>query len=180
MNETWWERPTCIICDYWWALLLVLVLGLASYFARDYWRPLLGMNPPPTPLPIPTDPPLGTGDIQVTLTWASTNDLDLWVTDPLGTTIYYQNPSSETGGQLDVDANAGCSDLTNRPVENIFWSTGGAPQGNYTVQVQYYQQCQTVAPITYHIRLLVDGQVMDYDGTIQAEGDQELITIFER
>lgn len=74
----------------------------------------------------------GYGDVQVTLTWNNTADLDLWVTDPYGETIYYGNPYSASGGQLDVDDRDGFGP------ENIYWPPGGAPQGNYTVRVDYY------------------------------------------
>ena len=43
MDEEWWERPTCIICDYGWIILLVIILGLALYFTRNIWMPLLGL-----------------------------------------------------------------------------------------------------------------------------------------
>lgn len=38
-----------------------------------------------------------TGDVQVTLTWNNTADLDLYVTEPNGETIYYGNRQSEIG-----------------------------------------------------------------------------------
>lgn len=43
MEEEWWERPTCFICDYGWIILLVIILGLALYFTRNMWMPLLGL-----------------------------------------------------------------------------------------------------------------------------------------
>jgi hypothetical protein len=43
MNEEWWERPTCFICDYGWIILLVIILALALFFTRDLWMPLLGI-----------------------------------------------------------------------------------------------------------------------------------------
>ena len=42
MQETPFEPVVCAICDYWWAILLVVVLGLAAYFTRASWLPLLG------------------------------------------------------------------------------------------------------------------------------------------
>jgi len=50
MNEKWWERPTCFLCNYWWLLLLVVVLGLTAYFSRGFWFPkIMGETviPPP-------------------------------------------------------------------------------------------------------------------------------------
>jgi hypothetical protein len=81
----------------------------------------------------------GSGDVKVTLEWESgigvqTADLDLHVTEPSGTKIWFGElgPTS-TGGELDVDANAGCGyDL---PVENVFWPLNEAPLGDYFVEV---------------------------------------------
>lgn len=42
MKEDWSEGPVCFLCDYWWILLIVLVLAITAYFTRDYWLPLLG------------------------------------------------------------------------------------------------------------------------------------------
>lgn len=45
MHEEWWESPVCWLCDYWWALLLALVLFLAAYFSRSFWMPMVGLDP---------------------------------------------------------------------------------------------------------------------------------------
>jgi len=148
-----------------------LVLALGAYFSREQWLPRV--VPPPAPI-------LGTGDVQATLTWDSANDLDLWVTDPAGETIYWDHLTSASDGRLDVDANANCREATTSPVENIFWPTGDAPSGSYTVFVYYYKQCETNAPTSFHVRLLVDGQVSEYDGTVAAEKDDRVVTAFER
>jgi hypothetical protein len=78
----------------------------------------------------------GTGEFQATLEWETTADLDLSVTDPGGIEIWYSDPTpSGTEGELDRDANVGCPELTEAPVENVFWSEGDAPPGEYTVEV---------------------------------------------
>lgn len=41
MNDEWWEGSVCFVCDYWWALLALIVLGVTAYFTRDYWLPLV-------------------------------------------------------------------------------------------------------------------------------------------
>lgn len=89
----------------------------------------------------PGEPELGTGEVQVTLRWSSTADLDLAVTDPTGATIDYSARTSPSGGSLDVDSNGGCSSPTTSPVENVFWPTGAAPTGVYTATVTYYGAC---------------------------------------
>ena len=176
MQEDWWERPVCYLCDYWWAFLILLVLGLTGWFMRDYWMPA----PPPTPVPTATRVEnLGTGDVQVTLIWDSINDLDLWVTDPAGETIYYQHKNSASNGDLDVDANPGCNDPTTSPVENIYWPTGEAPEGVYTVSVQYFKICQSTARTPFKVRLKVNGDMQVFDG-VALEQDQLIeITTFE-
>jgi hypothetical protein len=84
---------------------------------------------------------LGTGDVQVTLRWDTSADLDLHVLDPWGETIYHGNRESESGGDLDVDANRNCGTQSYNPVENIYWPTGGAPTGIYSVSVVDYRDC---------------------------------------
>jgi uncharacterized protein YfaP (DUF2135 family) len=165
-----------VLCDYWWAILLALVLGLAAYFTRGYWLPA---PRPPEPTRVAA---LGTGDVQVTLIWNSYNDLDLYVTDPAGDTIFWLQPTSPSGGQLDVDANYNCiRDMTANPVENIFWLAAHAPQGDYAVGVKYYQNCPP-APMSesYTVRVLVDGNVQEFTGTVSTIGQIDLVTTIRR
>jgi hypothetical protein len=81
---------------------------------------------------------LGTGDVQITLQWASSADLDLHVTEPDGTELYFGNTGpSPSQGQLDVDSNVGCE--PDGSVENVFWPTDSPPPaGDYTVEVNGY------------------------------------------
>jgi Domain of unknown function (DUF6777) len=81
---------------------------------------------------------VGTGDVQITLEWASDSDLDLHVIEPDGTEIDYTNPGpSSTGGQLDVDSNIECEN--DGGVENVFWPVSGAPSGDFHINVHGYQ-----------------------------------------
>jgi hypothetical protein len=102
---------------------------------------------------------LGTGDVQVTLEWHNSNDVDLHVIDPAGEEIYYSSRGSSSGGMLDVDANGGCNGTTDEPRENIFWPTGRAPHGEYRVRVVYFDGCtqpNTASPFDVMLRL--DGE----------------------
>ena len=47
MQEQWWERPTCWICDKGWMGLYILFLGLSAFLTRRYWLPAA---PTPTPM----------------------------------------------------------------------------------------------------------------------------------
>lgn len=42
MQKKAYEDVMAVLCDYWWVLLILLILGLALYFTRMYWLPLLG------------------------------------------------------------------------------------------------------------------------------------------
>jgi hypothetical protein len=109
---------------------------------------------------------VGTGDVRITLTWADVNDLDLHVIDPSGEEIYYGNKTSASGGELDVDSNASCSNPTTTPAENIFWPTGVAPTGSYTVLVNYYANCSGGASQPdFTVVTDVDGVETTYHGT---------------
>lgn len=57
MNDEWWERPVCIVCDYWWLLVIMIAIGLAGYFSRSFWLPMLNLVEPTiesTPVATPT------------------------------------------------------------------------------------------------------------------------------
>lgn len=92
------------------------------------------------------------GSVQVTLTWDSVCDLDLWVTDPYGETIYWNNPSSASGGQLDYDNTYGYGP------ENIFWPPNAAPNGTYEVRVNYYSGTGTAQ---YSVLVIINDEVIN-------------------
>ncbi|MDC0835798.1 hypothetical protein POG22_22795 [Geitlerinema sp. CS-897] len=137
----------------------------ARYYPNT--RDLLGFNTIPAEPPPGEEPVLGTGDVQVTLRWDTTDDLDLAVTDPEGNTAFFANPSVASGGQLDVDSNAGCMDSTSNPVENVFWPTGGAPEGEYVVSVTLFIRCAASSePISFELTILTQGETRTETGTV--------------
>lgn len=113
----------------------------ASAFLPDKWtKPVVAMqNLAPAPT---TSPVLGTGDLQVTLTWdTDETDVDLFVQEPDGSwTCYY---SEGTTSILDVD------DTDGYGPENIYVAPGEAMAGIYKVYVGFYsgEGC-TTATIT--------------------------------
>lgn len=80
-----------------------------------------------------------TGDVQVTLSWNSSADIDLYVVDPDDNEIFFGNREVANGGQLDLDSNAGCGSDGPR-AENITWNTT-PPHGTYTVRVNNWSSC---------------------------------------
>ena len=123
---------------------------------------------------------LGRGDVKVTLRWFTKDDLDLHVVDPQGHEIFYNNPTSPSGGELDVDSNAGCNQVTSTPVENIYWPAGGAPNGSYAVSVVYYANCGSASAVSYEVTISVDGYSTSYSGSVSRVGQENAITSFSR
>ncbi len=112
---------------------------------------------------------VGTGDVQVTLSWDTDADVDLHVVDPSGEEVYWANRNSASGGELDLDSNAGCStdDVRN---ENITWPVGTAPRGSYVVRVDYWSSCG-VAETDYTVLVNNGGDVQIFSGTFTGGGD---------
>jgi hypothetical protein len=101
---------------------------------------------------------LGTGALQVSLSWNTPTDQDLYVTDPGGNTIYWQNTSSPTGGELDRD------DIDGFGPENIFWEQD-ALDGTYTISVNDY--ARTASPNTCYVTINAPGKSKSFTVTTQ-------------
>jgi hypothetical protein len=104
------------------------------------------------------------GDVQISLEWKNVNDLDLHVIDPSGERIFYNHRNSQSGGHLDVDMNA--SQLTVRPVENVYWPEQGAPRGTYKVEVVHFANHGGRDPTEFNLRVVNKGQTSYYRGYI--------------
>jgi uncharacterized protein YfaP (DUF2135 family) len=91
--------------------------------------------------------------------------MDLHVTEPGGTHIYYDNPTSPTGGELDVDVRC----HGNGGLENIVWSVADTPaDGTYRYRVDEFEQCGD-GPAAWVLEIYVNGtRVRTESGT----GDQ--------
>ena len=198
-GPTFGEKTTCFLCDFWWLILIILVLLVTGGILGRTYLPQLFPTPTPTitatpqptatrqptatlePTSTPQEPVLGTGDIQVTLRWNDTNDLDLWVIDPNGEKIYYGNSISASHGQLDVDTNLGCGqNITSHGVENIFWPDGESPNGHYQVIVNLYQQCDPAKPSSdYSVVINQHGVETTYTGTVSVNERKDIVVDFE-
>jgi hypothetical protein len=113
---------------------------------------------------------VGTGEIQTNVTWDTPADVDLHLIDPSGKEIYYASRNSPTGGQLDLDSNAGCG--TDGPrAENIFWGDGiVVPHGEYILRVDYWSSCGTPST-NYTVTLNLRGQPPRiFTGTLTGTG----------
>ena len=117
-------------------------------------------------------------DVQVTLTWDVDSDLDLAVVEPSGEYIHYGNPTSRTGGTLDIDSNADCN-IDGKRVENIRWPPGEAPEGQYRVEVAQYSSCGT-SMSNYTVRIVNGASVQTFRGTISGERTIIEVATFSR
>ena len=100
---------------------------------------------------------VGTGPVQVSLTWDQLSDLDLHVVQPNNTEISWVARSDPaTGGTLDLDSNAGCA-IDGKNNENVTWQSGTPLHGRYIVRVDNYKSCGQT-PILYAVTVNRVGQ----------------------
>jgi hypothetical protein len=96
------------------------------------------------------------GAIEIGLSWENKNDLDLHVIDPNGERVFFQRKRCPSGGELDVDRNASCQNVTFTPVEHVVWTDDTPPRGSYTVCVHHFQTCGgAAAPTPFHVEMKV-------------------------
>lgn len=114
---------------------------------------------------------VGTGPIQVSVSWDAESDVDLHLVEPGGTDIYYGNPISASGGTLDLDSNAACT-IDGTKNENITWpESGSPPRGTYLLRVDYWDACG-VSMTRYVVTLRLNGlPVQTFSGTLTGPGD---------
>ncbi|MCY4146346.1 MAG: PPC domain-containing protein, partial [Chloroflexi bacterium] len=87
------------------------------------------------------------GDIEVSLYWSTGADLQLLVRDPVGESVYDDNPSVASGGILAEDGNVNCVPAeTGAPVSHIYWPPGRVRPGTYEVEVWYQNTCSDQPP----------------------------------
>lgn len=113
---------------------------------------------------------VGTGNVQVSVSWDVDSDVDLHVVDPSGEEVYYGNLTSTSGGQLDLDSNPNC-EIDGVRNENITWQDA-APAGTYTVRVDLYAGCD-VSPTNYVVTVQVTGApTRTFTGSLTGAGDE--------
>jgi hypothetical protein len=151
-----------------------IVITVAQALPADrfvFWTAVAtaaGVQGPPTAQEIEAVD-VGNGQIQVSVSWDVDSDLDLHVVDPSDDEVYYNNKSSASGGQLDLDSNANC-EIDGIRNENVTWLQD-APAGTYTVRLDLFDECD-VMPTNYVVTIQVAGQPTQiHTGTLPGEGD---------
>ncbi|MCU0445629.1 MAG: hypothetical protein MUE85_12010 [Microscillaceae bacterium] len=114
------------------------------------------------------DLPDSNGVLQFALSWQSTSDIDLYVTDPSGETIFFDNPQSASGGYLDRD------DVDGFGPENIYFQTN-IPDGTYSASVRYFGPAEG-SPTPYTVSVGNGlGAVRSRSGVLAGKGDSQSV-----
>lgn len=117
---------------------------------------------------------VGTGALQVSLSFDNAKDVDLHLIEPeynddegypvdfYDRHIYYGNTwASFSGGELDLDSNPGCS-IDNVNNENITYndSTAYIPTGTYKVYVDLFENCDPTIATNYVVTVFYGGSLI--------------------
>jgi hypothetical protein len=118
------------------------------------------------------------GELRISLSWFNYDDLDLHIVEPNGNIIYYGAKASPfTGGQLDVDMNAG-SGKTRKAVENVIYANKARIyEGRYIVKVKNFSQREKIdAGFIIEVECKDELSSFSFD---KSPGNQETQTIVE-
>jgi hypothetical protein len=119
------------------------------------------------------------GEIQVSLKWDNVNDLDLHCYEPSGNEIFFAKRVSPSGGNLDVDMNAGLN-FSPAPIENIYFPFNKVAAGKYKISVNYYSKhSTTVDGGNYEVLLYIQGRYYLLNGYIGRVGSTQQIVEFD-
>ena len=87
-----------------------------------------------------------------TLTWdQDRTDVDLYITEPQGETMWYRNLITSSGLELDFDDTSGFG-----PEHGTLKESGTQQVGDYRVRVHYYSRRGTNSPATGQVSVLVN------------------------
>jgi hypothetical protein len=149
--------------------LAVVVLGLLSGCARHTPLP-----PPAAPAQLPPLPGLS-----VLLTWSAPVDLDLYLTDPTGETVYFANTPSRAGARLLRDTR--CGDIGVVPPPYIETADAPEPQpGRYRVGVDFIDGCSKHADgVDFRVAIELAGARREVTGSIRLAQFQPIVVEFD-
>jgi hypothetical protein len=94
-------------------------------------------RPPAAPPAVPPAP--ADGGLRVTLAWMEPVDLDLYVTDPVGETLYFANNPTRAGARLQRDAR--CSTIASDASSNEVALIATPAPGRYRIGVDFIDAC---------------------------------------
>jgi hypothetical protein len=104
------------------------------------------------------------GTMEVTCEWDTLVDIDLYLQEPNGDTIYFDNPTSANQGFLDMDSNPFCW-LDSVNTEVIYYDeTAAVEAGTYNILLRYLSNCEVNEPVQYTITVKFNNEVLDIAG----------------
>lgn len=116
------------------------------------------------------------GKLRVSLEWYNYDDLDLWMYEPNGNYISFRNKKSRTGGELDVDENAG-SGRTRTPVENIIYSHRATlPEGKYKVVVNQFQNRENT-DVGFKVEVEYEGELFEFSYNNSPRYKEDIVVV---
>lgn len=118
------------------------------------------------------------GELRVSLSWFNYDDLDLHVKEPNGHIIWFREKVSHiSGGNLDVDMNAG-SGQTRKAVENIIWpNKNRMVEGRYKVMVNNFAKRESI-DVGFAVEIEQNNEIYPFEHS-KAVRDKETITVTE-
>ena len=110
------------------------------------------------------------GPLQISASWGTGADIDLYVTEPSGFRISNLSDASPTGGRLDHDARGACV-AGGDSVENVVW-TDAAPSGAYLVELHYWGSCGAADSTEVTVSVAARGNVVGVYRIVLSEGQR--------
>ena len=119
------------------------------------------------------------GDIEVSLFWSTSADLQLLVRDPAGESVFDDNPAVTSGGILQEVGNVDCAPAAGAaPVSYVYWPEGFLRPGTYEVEVWYQNPCSDFPPpVNFTLQIEVNDVVIARIRQLP-QPDQRLVTNF--
>ena len=119
------------------------------------------------------------GDIEVSLFWSTGADLQLLVRDPIGESVFDDNPFATSGGILQIAGNVNCIPAASgAPASYIYWPQGRMRPGTYEVEVWYQNPCSELPPAVDFTLLVEVGGVLVANARQFPQQGQRFVTNF--
>jgi uncharacterized protein YfaP (DUF2135 family) len=117
------------------------------------------------------------GDVQVVITWSTRADVQLLVRDPIGDSVFDDQPSVASGGILGLNGNVNCTVASGTPASYVYWPQNVLRPGNYEVDVWYQNACGDNTPLVVNLSIIVRGQIITVE-QIRPALDQHYVIAF--
>ena len=98
--------------------------------------------------------------VQISISWNTGADIDLYVRDPSGEMVFYNEEArrSPVGGFLDHPARGKCREQVITNVESAHWPAP-APSGPYAVELHYFGPCGDPVETEVTMSVVVHGKL---------------------